>query len=190
MADNLPAIIAGLIILLIFIIAISIIWPDIKGAPWLPTSMKKVRKMLELVELQPDEVLYDLGCGDGRIIVMAARKFGAKAVGVEIDPIRYLWCEFLITILGLRKKVKVLYGDLFKKDLSDADVVVTYLLQRTNDQLSDKLLMEMKPNSRIVSNTFGFLDLPLLKEDRKSSIYVYKIKDKERGEIIDISENT
>ena len=181
---NVPAIVAGIIIIIGFILAVSILWPDITGAPWLPTRMKKVRKMLEIVNVQPDEVLYDLGCGDGRIIVMAARKFGARAVGVEIDPLRYLWCQFLITILGLRKRVKVLYGDLFKKDLSDADVVVCYLLQRTNDKLVDKLIMELKPETRIVSNTFVFIELPLIDEDQESSVYVYKIGDKERYNVV------
>ena len=181
---NIPAILAGIIIIIGFILAVSMLWPDVTGAPWLPTRMKKVEKMLTLANLQPDELIYDLGCGDGRIIVMAARKFGARAIGVEIDPLRYLWCQFLITILGLRKKVKILYGDLFKKNIGDADVVVCYLLQRTNDKLVDKLIMELEPNTRIVSNTFVFIELPLIDEDRESSIYVYKIGNKERYKII------
>jgi len=181
---NIPAILAGIIIIIGFILGVSMLWPDIKGAPWLPTRMKKVRKMLELANVQPDELIYDLGCGDGRVIVMAARKFGARAVGVEIDPIRYLWCQFLITILGLRKQVKILYGDLFKKDISDADVVFCYLLQRTNDQLVDKLIMELKPDARIVSNTFVFIELPLIDESQEFSFYVYKIGNKERYGIL------
>ena len=175
---NLFAIIFGIIIPVIFLIVISIIWSVLKGAPWAPTSMKKVRKMLEMADLQPDEILYDLGCGDGRIIVMAARKFGAKAVGVEIGPLRFLWCQFLITILLLRKKVKVIYGDLFKANISDADVVVCFLLQSTNYKLEEKLIEELSPETRIVSNTYVFRYLPLIKKDKNNNLFLYKIREK------------
>ena len=137
--------------------------------------MKKVRRMLEIANVQPNELVYDLGCGDGRIIVMAARKFGARAVGIEIDLSRYLWCQFLITILGLRKKVKVIYGDLFKKDYSDADVLFCYLLQSTNNRLEDKLLEELQPTTRVVSNTFMFHGLTLTNVDADLGILVYSL---------------
>jgi SAM-dependent methyltransferase len=166
--------IALFIIILGFITLVSISWPNRRGAPWLPTRLKKVRKMLTLANVQPNEVIYDLGCGDGRILVMAARKFGAKAVGVEIDLLRYLWCQFLITILFLRKKVKVIYGDLFKVNISNADVVFCYLLQSTNDKLEEKLINELQPTTRIVSNNYTFHSLPKIAED-ESAIYVYSV---------------
>ncbi|NHJ48603.1 MAG: methyltransferase domain-containing protein [Asgard group archaeon] len=162
------------VILLAFITLVSIMWANKRGAPWLPTRLKKVRKMLELANVQPGETVYDLGCGDGRTIVMAARRFGANAIGIEIDPMRYLWCQFLITILFLRKKVKVIHGDIFEKDISDADVVFCYLLQSTNDKLEEKLVQELSPETRVVSNTFIFRSLPTIATD-KSAIYVYKI---------------
>jgi predicted RNA methylase len=163
------------IIVVGFIIVFSVSWPNIKGAPWVPTRMKKVRRMLELADVKPDDVVYDLGCGDGRIIVMAARKFGARAVGIEIDMMRFLWCQFLITILGLRRKVKVIYGDLFKKDLSNADVLICYLLQSTNNRLEDKLLEELQPTTRVISNTFMFHGLTLTNVDADLGILVYSL---------------
>lgn len=166
--------IALFIIILGFITLVSVSWPNRRGAPWLPTRLKKVHKMLTLAKVQPNEVVYDLGCGDGRVLVMAARKFGAKAVGIEIDLFRYLWCQFLITILGLRKKVKIIYGDLFEIDISKADVVICYLLQSTNDKLEEKLIRELPPTTRIVSNTFIFHSLPKLAMD-ESAIYVYSV---------------
>ena len=69
--------------------------------------------MLTLAEVKPGDVVYDLGCGDGRAVATAARRFGAQAVGIEIDPLRYLWCQMLITILGLRRRVKIVFGDFF-----------------------------------------------------------------------------
>lgn len=166
--------VALFIIILGFITLVSISWPNRRGAPWLPTRLKKVRKMLTLANVQPNEIVYDLGCGDGRVLIMAARKFGARAIGIEIDLFRYLWCQFLITILFLRKKVKVVYGDLFEIDLSKADVVICYLLQSTNDKLEVKLINELQPSTRIVSNTFIFHSLPKIAVD-ESAIYVYSV---------------
>jgi len=160
-------IIIGIILLVLFT------WSHIKGAPWIPTRMKKVRKMLSLADLQPDEVVYDLGCGDGRFIVTAARRFDAKAVGIEINILLYLWCQFLITILGLRRRVKVVYGNFFKHDLSNADVVICFLLQETNDKLEEKLIQELKPTARVVSKSFIFHRLPVVSEDTDKGIYVY-----------------
>jgi SAM-dependent methyltransferase len=69
---------------------VSILWPGLRGAPWVPTRLRTVRKMLELAEVRPDDLVYDLGCGDGRTIVTAAWRYGARAVGIEIDPLRLL----------------------------------------------------------------------------------------------------
>ena len=68
--------------------------------------MSMVHKMLQMAEVGPDDLVYDLGCGDGRIIVTVARRYGARAVGIELDPLRYLWCQLLITVLGLRDQVQ------------------------------------------------------------------------------------
>ncbi len=157
-------------------VALYFLWPLFKGAPWVPTRMKKVRQMLTLADIQPDEILYDLGCGDGRFIVTAARKFGAKAIGIELNILLYVWCQLLITILGLRKRVKIIRGNFFKRDLSEADVVICYLLQATNELLEDKLLRELKPTTRVISNSFVFNKLPIVIEDLNSGIYVYKVK--------------
>jgi len=172
MTDITPLILLGIIIVG-FIIVFTVSLPTIKGAPWLPTKRKKIRRMLEIANVQPGELVYDLGCGDGRVLIMAARKFGACSVGIEIDLMRFLWCQFLITILGLRKKIRVIYGDFFKQDLSDADVIFCYLLQSTNNKLEDKLLQEVDPSTRVVSNTFMFHGLALKKTDGESGLLVY-----------------
>ena len=101
-------------------IIVSIVWTHFWGAPWVPTSRALVHNMLTIAEVEPGDVVYDLGCGDGRVIITAARRFGAQAVGIEIDPLRYVWCQLLITLLRLRKRVKVFFGDFFSQDLSDA----------------------------------------------------------------------
>jgi SAM-dependent methyltransferase len=159
--------------LLPFVLVISVWWTQSRGAPWVPTPMSKVHKMLQMAEVGPEDRVYDLGCGDGRTIVTAARRYGARAVGIEIDPLRYLWCQMLITVLGLRDRVRVVYGDFFAHDLSGADVVTCYLLQSTNEKLQGKLKQELHPGTRVVSNSFTFPGLRPLRRDSDAEIYLY-----------------
>ena len=100
-----------LLTLLTLVMMASILWTQSRGAPWVPTSLGKVHDMLAIAGAGPNDLVYDLGCGDGRTLVAAARNFGARAVGIEIDPLRYLWCQILITALGQRGRVKIIYGD-------------------------------------------------------------------------------
>jgi SAM-dependent methyltransferase len=140
-----------------------------------PTPISKVRKMLEMAGVGPSDLVYDLGCGDGRTLVTAARRYGARAIGVEIDPLRYLWCQLLITVLGLRDRVRVVYGDFFTKNLSDADVITCYLLQDTNNKLAGKLEQELRPGTRVVSNTFTFPRLLKVRQDGDAKLYLYTV---------------
>lgn len=152
---------------------VSIVWTHFWGAPWVPSSRPVVHNMLTLAEVAPGDVVYDLGCGDGRVLITAARRFGAQAVGIEIDPLRYLWCQMLITVLRLRRRVKVVFGDFFSQDLSEADVVTCYLLQDTNQKLAVKLLGEMRPGTRVVSNTFTFVGIDPVCEHGRVRLYVF-----------------
>lgn len=152
---------------------ISILWTNFVGAPWLPTARRRVRKMLDMAAVGPNDVVYDLGCGDGRTLVIAARSYGARAVGIEIDPLRYLWCELLITVLGLRRQVSVIFGDIFAQDLRQADVVTCYLLPKTNQRLEAKFVAELAPSARIVSHDFAFPNLRLMRQDVDERLYLY-----------------
>lgn len=154
---------------------ISVLWTNRTGAPWVPTPMSKVHRMLQMAGVGPGDLVYDLGCGDGRMIVTAARHYGARAVGIEIDPLRYLWCQMLITVLGLRDRVRIVYGSFFRQDLSDADVVTCYLLQSTNEELEGKLKQELDPSTRVVSNSFTFPRLHLLRRDGEADIHLYNV---------------
>ena len=160
-------------ILIIVILLLSLIWTTPRGAPWVPTSLSLVRDMLDLADVKPDEVVYDLGCGDGRVLVTAALRYQARAVGIELDPLRWLWCQILVTLLGLRGRVKVQLGDLFQADISQADVVACYLLPDTNKRLQDKLLRELKPGARVVSNTFIFPGIKEVDQKGKARLYLF-----------------
>jgi hypothetical protein len=150
-------------------------WTRWKGAPWVPSRGRIVTKMLTMADVQPGELVYDLGSGDGRIVVVAASRFGARAVGVEIDPLRYVLSRLIIALLGLRGQSRVVYGDMFSQDLSQADVVTCYLLQETNRQLEGKLIRELRPGARVVSNTFTFPGLRLTRSDDQSKVFVYTV---------------
>ena len=162
--------------ILAFVLLISILWPSRRGAPWVPTSIGKVHKMLKMAGVGPDDLVYDLGCGDGRMIITAARRYGSRAVGIEIDPLRYLWCQMLVTVLGLRGRVRVVYGDFFTQDLGDADVVICYLLQSTNEKLEGKFKQELDPSTRVISKDFNFPGLRLVRQDKKAKLYLYNLE--------------
>ncbi len=160
---------------LVMLFLMSTIWTNSRGAPWVPTPRSLVHRMLSLAQVRPEETVYDLGCGDGRVLVIAARRFRARAVGIEVDLSRFLWSLAVVTALGLWRRVRLVRGDLFRQDLREADVVVTYLLQETNDRLQAKLLREMRPGARVVSNTFLFPELRLAASDPEHGIYLYRI---------------
>ena len=154
---------------------VSVLWTNRTGAPWVPTPMNKVHKMLALAGVRPGDLVYDLGCGDGRTIVTAARHYGARSVGIEIDPLRYLWCQALITILGLRDRVRVIQGSFFGQDLSNANVVTCYLLQSTNEKLEGKFMRELDPGTRVVSNSSTFPRLHLRRRDSETEHCLYTL---------------
>lgn len=153
---------------------ISVIWPTRRGAPWVPSRRPAVRNMLALARLKPGELLIDLGSGDGRVLIAAARRYHVRGIGVEIDPLRVAWSRMAVRWRGLQGQVRIIRDDLFDLDLSAADVVTCYLLQKTNDRLAEKLDCELRPGARIVSNTFTFSEFELVAKDEKRSIFVYQ----------------
>lgn len=122
--------------------------------PFVSTPEPVVRRMLKLADVRPGEVVYDLGAGDGRILMIAALEFGAKAVGVEIRPHLVYEIEKKIKEHNLQGRVKVIQGNFFEVDLSEADVVTLYLLTSVNEKLRPKLEKELKPGARVVSHDF------------------------------------
>ncbi|GGP20070.1 hypothetical protein GCM10007981_06660 [Thermocladium modestius] len=149
--------------------------------PFVPTPEVVVKRMLQLANVKPGEVLYDLGCGDGRIIITAARDFGARAFGVEIRKDLYEQCVRRIKELGLEDRITVINGNFFEVPVSDADVVTMYLLTSVNERLRPKLEKELRPATRVVSHDFEMIGWkPVIAEDlyeewRSHKIYLYKM---------------
>jgi SAM-dependent methyltransferase len=123
--------------------------------PYVPTNQPVVDAMLELAGVTDKDVLYDLGCGDGRIVVTAARKYGARGVGIDIDPDRIEDANYLAKRVGVTHQVKFIQGNLFDADIHEATVVTLYLLPEINLKLKPKLLRELKAGTRIVSHDFN-----------------------------------
>jgi hypothetical protein len=161
------------VLIVALVVALSIFLPGAVGAPWVPTSSGVVRRMLVMADIRPDEVLYDLGSGDGRIVIAAVKEFGAISVGVEIDPFRYLFSSIRIRLLGLGSRARIEGRSFYNVDLAKADVVTLYLVQGTNDKLKPKLERELRPTCRVVSHVFKFSGWKLLKADEKAAVYVY-----------------
>jgi len=126
--------------------------------PYVATPDTVVEEMLELAEVNSNDVVYDLGSGDGRIVIAAARRFGARGVGIEIDPERVREAMENASQAGVEHLVRFIEGDFFAADIHEATVVTLYLLPEVNRQLLPKLLRELRPGTRIVSHNYDFGD--------------------------------
>lgn len=125
---------------------------------FVPTPDAVVDAMLELGQVTASDVIYDLGSGDGRIVIAAAQKFGARGVGIELDPALVKAANERARKAGVADRVTFLQADLFKTDLSEATVVTLYLSDSINFRLRPKLLRELKPGARVVSHRFDMRD--------------------------------
>ena len=158
----------------IIIIGLSLLWPVVvRGAPWTPTPRETVRKMLELANVTQDDTVVDLGSGDGRIIIMAAKEFGAKAIGIEVDPFRIMWSHRNVQRSGVQEKVQVVKGNFFDLDLSEATVVTVFQRVGTNNRLKAKLTSELNPGTRVVSYLHLFEGWSPVEAVEDSKIYLY-----------------
>lgn len=152
-----------------------------KLAPYYPTPNTIVEKMLRLGGLKPGEKMFDLGSGDGRIVIMAAQKFGADATGVELDA--DLWKQSSDKIKGLGlKKARIIHGDVLRQDYSSADLVTVYLLPASNEKLRPVLEKQLKKGARVVAHDFEIAGWTPEKtehveddgEGRSHTLYLYR----------------
>jgi len=123
-------------------------------APFVPTPPEVVAKMLELAQADKDDIIYDIGCGDGRIVVFAAQKFGARGVGIDIDPERIKESKANAKKAGVEKLVRFRLEDATKTDISAATIVTLYLLPESNELLRPKFERELRPGTAVVSHNY------------------------------------
>ena len=153
-----------------------------KLAPYYPTPESVVEKMLKLGGLKPSEKMFDLGSGDGRVVIMAAEKFKANATGIEMDPDLYKQSTERIKKLGLEKTARIINGDIQKQDFTNADLLTVYLLPSSNDKIRPMLEKQLKKGARVVSHDFEFSGWTAEKvesidddgEGRSHTLYLYR----------------
>jgi len=145
----------------------------ITGAPFVPSSDKTARKMIEFAEIKPGLKIYDLGSGDGKLLMASAQR-GAKAVGFEINPMIVLYASLRGFFSRYRPLVRTLWKNFWKADFHDADAVFVYLLPWRMKELEQKLLKELRPNTKIISNSFIFPNIPCIKKDTEAHVYLFR----------------
>ncbi|HLH20815.1 MAG TPA: class I SAM-dependent methyltransferase [Bryobacteraceae bacterium] len=141
--------------------------------PYVPSPNAVVDGMLKLANVTKDDVVYDLGCGDGRIVIAAARDYGAKGVGVDLNPERIREARENAKNAAVEKLVRFEENDLFKANIADATVVTLYLLPSVNERLRPKLLQDLKPGTRIVSHSFDMGDWKPDKDEMVDGRHIY-----------------
>lgn len=150
-------------------------------APYVPSPQVVVERMLEAANLKPGETVYDLGCGDGRILITAAREFKAKGVGIELSADLVRQAQDQVNRMGLQNRVSIMQGDLLTADLRGADVVTLYLLTSSNERLKPLFEKSLRPGARVVSHDFAIrgwkpeLVDSVQATNRTHTIYVYQM---------------
>jgi protein-L-isoaspartate O-methyltransferase len=151
-----------------------------KLAPFVTSPQRVVDRMLEMAAPKPTEIVYDLGCGDARVLITAAQRFNARAVGIELDEKLVARATERIAQMSLQDRVTIVQGDLLQADLSGADVVILYLLTLSNEQLRPRLEKMLRPGSRVVSYSYtipGWKPAKVDKTDEQHGhmIYLYEM---------------
>lgn len=163
-----------LLLLIIFLLVVlSWVWPpDSPWAPWWRTNKKTARAMCELAKVNSEDIIYELGSGNGTALLIAAKEFGARGVGIEIDPLRVLVSWFSLYFANVKDKVKIKRKNFFNEDLSSATVVYVYLVPKALNALLPKFKKELKKGARIVSLNYE-INLPLVALDKKNNLRLY-----------------
>ena len=144
-------------------------------APYVPMSRAVLERMMALVEPRAGDIWVDLGSGDGRVLIEAAKRFSVRGIGIErISALRTL-ARFKIILTGLRGSVRIKRGDFFTENISDANIVSFYLLPHTGARLMEKLRRELQPGSLVVFHRYPIQGIPLIKEDPECKIYVARL---------------
>ncbi len=135
--------------------------------------------MINLAKITRDDVIYDLGSGDGTALITAAKLKGARGVGVEIDPLRVIISRLAVMLNGVSTNIKIERKNFFDVNISDATVIFMYLVPKAMNKLKPKLLKELQPGTRIVTFVYK-LDLPLIADDQMNEVYVYQIPQRKK----------
>lgn len=164
-----------LLVIVFLLVILSMVWPpDSPWAPWWRTNKKIARAACRLAKIGPKDTVYELGSGDATFLIVAAKEFGARGVGIEIDPLRFFISTIMIPIIRASDKVVIKRKNFFDEDISGATVVFVYLVPKALARLKAKFLKELKPGTKIISYKYR-IDLPLVKYDKAQEICLYSM---------------
>lgn len=166
-------ILLALLILVLFIALLWIFVPALYGLPSVPTKHARIRAALRLADLKAGEAFADLGAGDGRTLVIAAKEFGANATGVEIGPVQCLVCVVNAWRSGVRSRVRVKRENFYKANVREMDVVFVYATSRELSRLQAHLQSQLRPGARVVTVGSNFPDWEATKIDRENLLFLY-----------------
>lgn len=159
-----------------FALLVSLAYASMSGAPWVPTWRKDIERIQGLLKLQPGEKCYELGCGDARVTVALARMTGAKVVGIELSAIQYLVARIRVALSRVAT-ASVRFGNVFSKDLSDADAIYLFLMPETYAKLAPKFERELRPGTRVASYVWpipGWEPVEVSEASDRLKIYLYR----------------
>lgn len=163
------------LVVLLLLFVLSMIWPpDSPWAPWWRTKDHEIRQALKLAKVSKKDTIFDLGSGDGRVLIVAAKEFGAHGIGIEIDPLRFIISKLAVRISRISDKVKIIRGNFFKQDLSSATVVFAYLVPKALERLKPKLLKELRLGTKIITLKYE-ISLKKIDEDKKNKLFLYEL---------------
>lgn len=159
----------------LFLLLLPGFYAAVTSGPFVPSSRKRHKDMLKLADLNKKDIVYDLGCGDGRLVFSAGKK-AKKAIGYELSIPLYLFGR--LRQLFSFKPVSIRYGNIWNQDYSDATVIFCYLLPKSMKKFHEKIWPKLKPGTRVISNAFEMHDLKPIKQEDK--VYLYQIPQKKR----------
>lgn len=170
-ATLLPLLVIGFFLLLFGVVVL----PAFFGSPWHPLMPGTIQEILEFSALKPGEKIYDLGSGDGRVLIRGVRDYEAIGVGLEIDPLKVWVARKLARLAGVSDRVQFLRTNFNGFDFSDADIIYVYLTHQALDRLFPKILPYLKPSTRIVSYRFCLRNLQPCKINKKQNLFMYRL---------------
>jgi SAM-dependent methyltransferase len=161
--------------LLVILAGLWVLLPMLYGSPAVPAYRRRIRRALELAEVRPGEKVYDLGAGDGRVIVIAAGEFGAQAVGIEIEPVHCAVAWLNAWLSGVGRHVAIRWGDFRRADLGEADVVFIYLTAAQTAALRPQLARQLRPGARLVSLSADIAGWQPAALDSQHLVFLYRM---------------
>jgi precorrin-6B methylase 2 len=168
----------AILAILLFVLIFALTWilvPAFYGLPSVPTQPERIRAALRLADLKPGEAFFDLGAGDGRTLVIAAREFEARATGIEVGPAQCLAARVNAWVRGVRSEVRVKRGNFYRADLRAADVVFVYATSRELSRLQKHLESQLRAGARVVSVGSDFPNWNPAKVDREGLLFLYVV---------------